>query len=225
MSGRPARTSSGLIDVSTPLSARTAVFPGDSPLSREVLMDHARGDHLTLSTLRTTVHVGTHLDAPSHYGGTRTIESIPLERTCGECLVVACGGEVRDRRASRANLARSLESLGFGGAATLPARVLIATGSFPDPHQWTEGFTALEPELVDHLADRGATLLGVDVPSVDCADSKDLPSHARCLARGVLILEGLRLGHVAPGRYELLCLPLLLEGFDASPVRAALRPL
>lgn len=225
MSRREGRAETAPIDVSMALSAATAVFPGDTPLSREVLMDCARGDHLTLSTLRSTVHLGTHLDAPSHYGGTRTIESIPLERTCGECLVVACGGEVRARRASRANLAPSLESLGVGGAARLPPRVLIATGSFPDPCRWTEDFTALEPELVDHLADRGATLLGVDVPSVDCADSKDLPSHARCLARGVLILEGLRLGHVAPGRYELLCLPLLLEGFDASPVRAALRPL
>jgi arylformamidase len=31
------------------------------------------------------------------------------------------------------------------------------------------------------------------------------------------------LGQVPAGRYELIALPLALEGFDASPVRAVLR--
>jgi arylformamidase len=37
------------------------------------------------------------------------------------------------------------------------------------------------------------------------------------------ILEGLVLRDVLPGEYELIALPLKLEGFDASPVRAVLR--
>jgi arylformamidase len=77
--------------------------------------------------------------------------------------------------------------------------------------------------LVDALADRGVTLVGIDTPSVDVQESKDLPAHKRFLARGVSILEGLRLGHVAPSEYELIALPLSLVGFDASPVRAVLR--
>lgn len=213
------------IDVSTTLSAATAVFPGDTPLSREVLMDGARGDHLTLSTMRSTVHLGTHLDAPTHYGGTASIEQVPLSRTCGECLVVASEGEVSGRRVSAANLVGPLARLGFAAGSSLPPRVLLATGTFPDPTRWTEAFAGLDPALVDELADRGVRLVGVDTPSVDPADSKELPAHRRCLARDLLILEGLRLGHVAAGRYTLLCLPLRLEGFDASPVRAALLPM
>jgi arylformamidase len=38
------------------------------------------------------------------------------------------------------------------------------------------------------------------------------------------ILEGLVLDGVAEGHYELIALPLRLEGFDASPVRAVLMP-
>lgn len=224
MSRGSERPAAGPIDLSMPLSAATAVFPGDTPLSREVLMDHARGDHLTLSTLRSTVHLGTHLDAPSHYGGTQTIESIPLERTCGECLVVAIEGEVAHRRVSEANLAGPLAALGFAGDSPLPPRLLIATGTFPDPTRWSDDFAGLDPALLERLARRGVGLVGIDTPSVDQADSKDLPAHAQCLAMDLLILEGLRLGHVAPGRYTLLCLPLRLEGFDASPVRAALMP-
>ena len=79
--------------------------------------------------------------------------------------------------------------------------------------------------LVDLLADRGVTLVGVDTPSVDVQESKDLTAHKRFLARGVSILEGLRLAHVARGEYELIALPLPLVGFDASPVRAVLRSL
>jgi arylformamidase len=39
------------------------------------------------------------------------------------------------------------------------------------------------------------------------------------------ILEGLVLEGVEEGHYELIALPLRLEGFDASPVRAVLRRL
>ena len=104
-------------------------------------------------------------------------------------------------------------------------RVLIATGTFPDPESFNEDFSGLAPELIEHLAGQGTRLIGVDMPSVDAFDSKDLPAHNACLANDVMILEGLVLANVPAGRYELLALPLKLEGFDASPVRAVLRSL
>lgn len=66
-------------------------------------------------------------------------------------------------------------------------------------------------------------LVGIDTPSVDLMDSKDLPSHAACRRHGLAILEGLVLKDTPDGLYELIALPLKLEGFDASPVRAVLR--
>ena len=105
---------------------------------------------------------------------------------------------------------------------TLP-RVLFATGTYPDNNSWNADFVALQPDFVDWLADHGVKLVGVDTPSVDCAESKELPAHKRFLARDMAILEGLVLRNVQPGRYELCALPLALEGFDGSPVRAALR--
>jgi arylformamidase len=56
-------------------------------------------------------------------------------------------------------------------------------------------------------------------------DSKDLPSHQAALAHELALLEGLVLKDVPEGIYELIALPLRLEGFDASPVRAVLRTL
>ena len=53
-----------LYDITPPITPSTKVWPGDTPPAREVLLDMRRGDHLTLSTLRTSVHVGAHADGP-----------------------------------------------------------------------------------------------------------------------------------------------------------------
>lgn len=204
-----------LYDISPPLRASLAVWPGDSPLTREVLLELARGDSVTLSTLRATVHLGAHADAPSHYGKEASdISARPLELYLGACEVmrveVAPGAPVTPAMLPR--------------AVTAP-RLLLATGTFPDPARFTEDFAALSAELVDRLHGAGVRLIGIDTPSVDLFTSRDLPAHRRFLAHDMAILEGLVLDGVPEGSYELIALPLRLEGFDASPVRAVLRSL
>ena len=206
-----------LIDISPPITGSIAVFPGDTIVTREVLLDMRHGDNITLSTLRTTVHVGAHADAPSHYGHAgRTIDRQPLDLYIGPCRVI----DMPQRPGGRLV------------PADLPAnvpidqpRVLLRTGSYPDPAQWQDDFTALSPDLIDHLADRGVRLIGIDTPSVDPASAKILEAHHQFLARDVAILEGLALSSAPAGVYELIALPLALVGFDASPVRAVLRAL
>jgi arylformamidase len=201
-------------DISPPLSPSLAVWPGDTPVSREVLMELSRGDSVTLSTLRATVHLGAHADAPNHYGvDGADIASRSLRYYLGDCDVmrvpVAAGGLI-----TAAMLPRE---------PTTP-RLLLATGSSPDPRTFPEDFAALDPGLVDHLAAAGVILVGIDTPSVDPFRSKELAAHRRFLAHDMAILEGLVLDGVPEGAYELIALPLRLEGFDASPVRAVLRP-
>jgi arylformamidase len=65
-------------------------------------------------------------------------------------------------------------------------------------------------------------LVGVDVPSVDQLDSKDLPIHHALYRAGITILESLFLAAVTPGRYLLAAFPLLISGGDAAPTRAVL---
>ena len=209
-----------LYDITPPISPELAVFPGDTPPSREVLLDIDRGDHITLSTLRTTVHLGAHVDAASHYGkGGETIEDFPLERAIGECQVIDVSASIAESAdGNRIAMGEWVETVAV-------PRVLLATGSYPDPERWNEDFAGLEPLLVDALAARGVTLVGIDTPSVDPSTSKDLPAHQAFFRTGVSILEGIVLAEVPEGRYELIALPLKLVGFDASPVRAVLRSL
>ncbi len=202
-----------LYDITPAITAALAVWPGDTPPSREVLADLKRGDNITLSTLRATVHLGAHADAPSHYGrDAASIESRALDLYLGRCRVV----RIRAARGTRISPSAIPDDL-------TSERVLIATGSYPDPYAFNEDFAALEPATVDLLHDRGARLVGIDTPSVDLYSAKQLVAHARFLAHDMAILEGLVLAHVPEGKYELIALPLKLDGFDASPVRAVLR--
>jgi len=105
------------------------------------------------------------------------------------------------------------------------ARVLIATGTYPDPLEFRQDFAALSPDLIDWLADAAVFLVGIDTPSVDPADSKELPAHEAVRRHDLNILEGVVLDGVPPGLYELIALPLRLTEFDGSPVRAVLRTL
>jgi arylformamidase len=204
-----------LYDISPPVSPALGVWPGDTPPSREVLLDLARGDTVTLSTLRATVHAGAHADAPSHYGRhAPTIDQRSLAPYLGPCQVI----RVRvpnGVRVERAHLDVPIRA----------PRVLLATGTYPDPERFTRDFAALDPSLVDWLAAQGVCLVGIDTPSVDLFDDGQLRTHARCLAHDMAILEHLVLRDVPDGEYELIALPLRLVGFDASPVRAVLRAL
>jgi arylformamidase len=201
-----------IYDISPPMTERLQVWPGDTPPRREVLCDLRRGDNITLSTLHATVHLGAHADAPSHYGADApAIHERALDYYIGPCQVMRVAAS-RGRRIT---------------PDTLPSvqaeRLLLATGTFPDPEHFNQDFAALAPELVDFLHRQAVRLVGIDTPSVDLFDSADLPAHQAFLRCDMAILEGLMLADVPPGLYELIALPLRLVGFDASPVRAILR--
>jgi len=204
-----------IYDISPPISSSLKVWPGDTPPSREVLLDMKQGANLTLSTLHSTVHVGAHADAPSHYGADApTIDKRKLDIYLGRCQVVRVGVERSTRIPPTAVK-----------APVRAERVLFATGTYPDPNAFNEDFAALSVELIEHLHRQGVRLVGIDTPSVDLFSSKDLPAHKTCLKHDLAILEGLVLKKVPDGIYELIALPLRLVGFDASPVRAVLREL
>ncbi len=202
-----------IYDITPPVTASLAVWPGDTPPSREVLYDLQRGDSVTLSTLRATVHLGAHADAPSHYDPAGpAIDERALEYYVGPCQVMRVH-VARNTRVSFDDLDGPIQA----------PRVLLVTSTFPDPTVFNEDFAALAPQLVDAMYDRGVVLVGIDTPSVDLYSSKDLPTHNRFLRHNMAILEGLFMDGVPEGIYELIALPLKLVGFDASPVRAILR--
>src|SRR6058998_3354357 len=151
-----------IYDITPLISASLQVWPGDTPPSREVLMDMRRGANLTLSTLRATVHLGAHADAPSHYAAEGpSIEARSLEFYLGECQVLRIPA-ARGTRLMPEQLGRPV----------LAPRVLFATGTFPDPAVFNEDFAALSPELIDALAHQDVR----PVSATTCRSWKASPS-------------------------------------------------
>lgn len=210
-----------IYDLSPPITSALGVWPGDTPFAREVLCDLASGANITLSTIRTTVHLGSHADGPNHYQHpAQGIGEQSLTRYLGPCMLI----DAEIQRSARVRL-DDLRLPAKGKQLITQPRVLIRTNTFPDPTHWNADFAALDPALIDALAAQGVYTIGIDTPSVDLQDSKDLPAHAACARNNIAILEGLVLSGIPAGVYELIALPLKLIGVDASPVRAILRPL
>jgi arylformamidase len=202
----------GWINASRPLHTDIPVWPGD----RSFEFCQSREDSFVLSSFSTTCHVGTHLDAPLHLDQTaHGVEGVPLERCVGLAEVVGIPGSGR---------AVTPEDLPDGWVPST-SRILFRSDSFPIDAVIEEGFSGLSEELVHWLFDRGVEMVGVDTPSVDVFSSKELPAHHALLALGMTWIEGLWLGDAEPGHYLMFALPILLEGAEAAPVRAILKPL
>lgn len=205
-----------IYDLTPKISPRLKTFPGDTPYSRHTSLSFARGDHLELSSMTATLHLGAHADAPSHYHPQGvSIEQRSVARYLGRAQVVRIEGLQPKERVVPRHVRVEI----------LAERVLFDTQSCANPEEWNPDFNSLSPELLHWLADQGVKLVGIDTPSVDPEDDKNLATHQVLFARDLAVLEGLLLHQVPEGHYTLVALPLPLEGADASPVRAVLLPL
>ncbi len=201
-----------IFDISPLIHKDIAVFPGDTPFERQVLMSQSNGNHLDLSTIKTTLHLGAHADALNHYGPNQPgIEQKDLRVYLGGAQVI----EVKTSFGQRISL------FDFDIKDVHRSRVLFKTNSF-HPDQWRDDFVSLSPEVIHALADLGVILVGIDTPSIDPSTNKGLESHKAILDREVSVLEGLVLDDVSAGDYQLIALPLKIKDADASPVRAIL---
>jgi arylformamidase len=111
---------------------------------------------------------------------------------------------------------------GGRGAELLPLDVLIGpcevvVGSGIAERVLIKDAPALDEGFARKLVEGGVRLVGVDRLSVG-----DEGAHLTLLGAGLVVVEGLDLGAVEPGPYELYCLPLKLVGSDGAPARAIL---
>ena len=170
---------------------------------------------MNVSAITLSPHLGSHADAPLHYGrAAAAIGEVDLDPFLGSCRVIHAlqkGALITPAHLEHA-------------AGALPTRVLVRTCA-KAPVEWSSNFAAFAPETITWLAGKGVRLVGIDSQSVDPADSKTLDSHQQLLAHDMRVLENLVLDAVPEGDYELIALPLRLTQACASPVRAVLRSL
>ena len=86
-----------------------------------------------------------------------------------------------------------------------------------------EDYVYVSLDAARFLAARGVRLVGVDYLSVGGFREDGAETHRTLLGAGIWLVEGLDLGRIAPGRYDMVCLPLKIAGGDGAPARVALR--
>jgi len=204
-----------IFDISVPLSSGGAVYPGNPIIRIEPHSELARGASSNLSRISFGSHSGTHVDAPRHFfeAGV-TVDRLPLDVLMGPARVIAFDDDVM------AVTADQLRPHALDGVA----RVLIRTrnSTFITDRAFHSDFTYVAPDGAEYLASLGVQLVGVDYYSVEQFRSGHHRTHRTLLERGIVIVEGLDFSTIAPGDYELCCLPLRLEGLDGAPARAVL---
>ena len=203
-----------LIDISPSLRIGMGVFPGDAAFAVGQTFTIGPDCPVNVTSITMSTHCGAHVDAPLHYDPAGdSIDMLDLRDFIGPARVIDARG--KEPLCGFEEIAAALD-----GA---PPRLLFRLMGRGDGLAWPTGFRALAPETVEHLAQLGTRLIGVDVPSIDPETSKSLPSHMVCRRHDLRIVENLVLADVTPGDYELIALPLKLGGLDAAPVRAVLR--
>ena len=207
----PPEISGKWLDISVPIYAGMVHFPDNPPIEIDTITHIERGDICTLSRLTMGNHTGTHIDAPIHFlPGGAGAEEVPLENLIGPARVV----EIKDPQAVKAEELRA-HNLDIG------ERLLFKTVNSQrcwTTSQFIPDFVSIAEDAASYLASLNTLAVGIDYLSAGSPET-----HRTLLSAGVVIVEGLNLTGISEGRYELLCLPLKINGGDGAPARALLR--
>jgi arylformamidase len=210
--------SSDWIDVSVPLHTDMVHWPDNPPVRIERALSIDRGDAANVSSISMGAHTGTHMDAPIHFlPNGAGIDQMPLDATLGTARVI----EIHDPEAVRVEELRP-------HAIQAGERVLFKTRNSTRAWQsdaFVEDFVYISAEAARYLAQQRVRTVGVDYLSVGGYKKDGAATHQALLEAGIWIVEGLNLGSVAAGTYEMVCLPLKIVGSDGAPARAILRPI
>ena len=211
------KTKSAWIDVSIPLRSGMVRWPDNPPVSIERMLDMEKGAVCNVSVMTLGAHTATHMDGPLHFiAKGRGLEHLPIEATVGPCRVIA----VEDKECVRP---KHLQGQGIKKGERILFKTRNSRRSWKTD-QFDEDFIYISKEAAQVIVDLGVQTVGVDYLSVGGYRKDGVETHHVLLGAEVWIIEGLNLSKITPGRYDLLCLPLLVQNSDGAPARALLRP-
>jgi arylformamidase len=194
-----------------------AHWPGEPAPNFELISDMNTGSAANVTMCRMVAHTGTHMDAPRHFlKDGRGIDTFPLEFGIGRARLI----EVTDVDIVTH---KELEGKGIQSGDRVLLKTRNSQLAWPTM-DFQENYVGIDSSAARFLVAAGVVLVGVDYLSVGVYQGDNPETHKTLLGAGVWILEGLALGAVREGTYDMICLPLRIAGCDGSPARAVLRP-
>ena len=209
-----------IIDITKPISNKTIPWEEDPAPQISKPFQIQNGDVYNLTELSTSAHVATHIDAPKHfldYG--KTIEQLDLTKMIGEVAVVQIEKQVDiiDEKLI-ADLWNQKPFL------TDIKKIIFKTKNSSDEFpkdKFNKAYTAIDSSAAKALVEKEIHFVGIDYHSISIYQDLIEP-HKILLEKEIIILEGAELSAVEEGLYNLICLPIKIEGADGAPVRAIL---
>lgn len=202
-----------IIDVTRPLFTNMTVWPGDEGVLIERVSSISDGDAVNVSRIHAGVHAGTHVDAPLHFiSGGKSVDQLDINLFAGTVTVIDAGNEKSITRRMLSDIKTDSEAVFF--------KTWYSNLSLNDP--FDTSYPGLEPDAAEYLVRSGVRVVGIDTLSVERYDNRDFIVHKTLLGKEILIIEGLCLKNITPGRYNYICMPVLIKGSDGAPARVVL---
>jgi arylformamidase len=206
---------SRIYDISVPIRSGGMIYPGNPEIDVTLQQAVARGAGANVSLIRFGSHTGTHADAARHFfDDGQPVDQIPLNRLIGPALLLSFPDNLRSVAAA------DLKAHDLKGHTRIHHRT--RNSALLSQKEFASDYTYLATDGAEYLVDKGVELVGIDYLSIEQFHSGHHRTHRTLLAKSVVILEGLDLSKPAAGEYQLICLPLRIEGCDGAPARAVL---
>ena len=205
-----------IYDITHTLKNNFPVWPGDPPGVIQIDASLENGDEYNSSSIKSSLHWGTHIDAPAHlFHGKPTIDQLPLDLLLGLVKVIHFPNVMR----ITADLLQKINLQKY-------QRVLFKTRNsefWNTRHpSFRTDFTALTEDAAIHLVKSDIKLVGIDYFSLDLFEATGLPVHKILYQRNIIGLEGLDLREISEGDYDMICLPIKIWRGDGAPARVLL---
>ena len=204
------------LDVSYTISNNIITWPGDRTVEITKLStigeEHADAN---VTNLTLSAHTGTHIDAPLHFlADGADITAMPLDHSIGSAKVIHITdphqitfSELKEHDIEKGD------------------RLLFRTRN--SDFDWSrqpfrKDYLYLSTNAAQYLIKLGVKCIGVDYLSV-AGEENGKEVHQLLLSSGITVIEGLKLIAVVPGRYDMIALPLKIEGSDGAPARVVIK--
>lgn len=203
-------------DVSVPLRDGMVHWPGDPECHIKRVNRMEEGSVCNLTHISLSAHTGTHMDAPRHFiADGITMEQMPFEAVIGRCRVfeLDCEDQIT---------ADDLKKLRLAPRQRVLFKTRNSTRSWAT-NEFDKDFVSIRQDAAQYLVEQEVMTVGVDYLSIGGFNKDGVETHQIMLGAGIWVIEGLNLAEISDGYYELICLPIKLEGADGAPCRVVLR--
>ena len=221
-----------ILDLTQEISPTSPVFFPTMAFSAQQDTEEAKL-HIYSRNFKASEHLGTHVDAPSHFGGDKNrqmVSELTLRQLVAPAIVVDITLAVKKNSDYLLSLA-DLDAWEKGNG-TIPAQsVVIANTGWSG--RWKQGepyrnadakgvmhFPGFSVEAARRLVERKVAGLGIDTLSVDYGPSSDFKVHYTTQPNGIYHIENMaNLDQLPAKGATLIASPLKLKDGSGSPAR------